>query len=179
MGKRMIKASIAAALMTFALAGAASARPVELREQIQCTGPAVTLGDVFTNAGEMSGRAVAPAPAPGARTTFSARFLAAAAAAAGLEWEPPTGIEKITVQGGAAARTQQASFTTATPAIRRGDTVVIVYVAPGVQLTTRGKALSDGAIGQSVKLTNLQSNRTIEAIVTAPGAAAVKPAQSF
>lgn len=178
MAIRMIKASIAASLLTFALAGAAWARPVELKSLIQCSGPAVTLGDVFVDAGDMSGRAVAPAPAPGARATFSARFLAAAAAAAGLEWAPPQGVDKITVLGGG-LRAQPAAYTAAAPAVRRGDTVVMVYVAPGVQLTTRGKAMNDAAIGQSVKLTNLQSNKTVDAIVTAAGTAAVKSAQPF
>jgi flagella basal body P-ring formation protein FlgA len=175
----MIRASLAASLITVALAGAAWARPVELKSLIQCSGPAVTLGDVFVDAGDMSGRAVAPAPAPGSRATFSARFLSAAAAAAGLEWAPPEGVDKITVLGAGAARAQAASFTTAAPAVRRGDTVVMVYVAPGVQLTTRGKAMNDAAIGQSVKLTNLQSNKIVDAIVTAPGTAAVRAAQTF
>ena len=58
-------------------------------------------------------------------------------------------------------------------------TLVPNYVAPGVQLTTRGKAMNDAAIGQSVKLTNLQSNKTVDAIVTAPGTAAVRTAQTF
>jgi flagella basal body P-ring formation protein FlgA len=88
-------------------------------------------------------------------------------------------VDKITVLGAGAARAQAASFTTAAPAVRRGDTVVMVYVAPGVQLTTRGKAMNDAAIGQSVKLTNLQSNKTVDAIVTAPGTAAVRAAQTF
>ncbi|MES1202787.1 MAG: flagella basal body P-ring formation protein FlgA, partial [Pseudomonadota bacterium] len=103
MAARMLRASIAASLLTVALAGAAWARPVELKSLIQCNGPAVTLGDVFVDAGAMSGRAVAPAPAPGARATFSARFLSAAAAAAGLEWAPPDGVDKITVLGAGAA----------------------------------------------------------------------------
>jgi flagella basal body P-ring formation protein FlgA len=173
MAGRLIKASLAAVLMTCAFAGAAWARPVELKSMIQCSGPAVTLGDVFVNAGDMSGRAVAPAPAAGARATFSARFLAAAAAAAGLEWSPPAGLDKITVMGAGGARVQSAAYTTAAPAIKRGDTVVMVYVAPGLQLTARGKALTDAAVGQTVRLTNLQSNRTVEAVVTGPGTVAV------
>lgn len=174
-----LKASIAACLLACAFGGAAWARPVELKADIECTGPAVTLGDVFVNAGDMSGRAVAPAPAPGARTTFSARFLAAAAAAAGLEWAPPAGVDKITVTSIGGARRQAVAYTKAQPAVRRGDTVVMVYVAPGVQLTTRGKAMNDAAVGEAVSLTNLQSNKPVDAIVTAPGTAAVRAAQPF
>jgi flagella basal body P-ring formation protein FlgA len=179
MAGRLIKASIAAALMTCAFASAAWARPVELKSQIECTGPAVTLGDIFVDAGEMSGRAVAPAPGPGARATFSARFLAAAAAAAGLEWSPPAGVDRITVLGAGGARVQHAAYTAAPAAVRRGDTVVMVYVAPGLQLTARGKALTDAAVGQTVRLTNLQSNRTVEAVVTAPGTVAIQNAPTF
>ncbi|MEJ0023022.1 MAG: flagellar basal body P-ring formation chaperone FlgA [Alphaproteobacteria bacterium] len=179
MAGRLMKASLAAALMTCAFAGAAWARPVELKAHIQCAGPAVTLGDVFMDAGEMSGRAVAPAPAPGARATFSARFLAAAAAAAGLEWSPPAGVDKITVIGAGGARVQSAAFTVAAPAIKRGDTVVMVYVAPGLQLTARGKALSDAAVGQTIRLTNLQSSKTVEAVVTGAGTVTVQNPQTF
>ncbi|MGE3142983.1 MAG: flagella basal body P-ring formation protein FlgA, partial [Hyphomonadaceae bacterium] len=56
--------------------------------------------------------------------------------------------------------------------IRRGDVIQLVNVAPGLQLTTRARTLGNAAIGDSVRLVNLQSNRTVEAIVTGPGAAA-------
>jgi hypothetical protein len=173
----------AAALIAAALAGAAHAdQMVQLKPQIEINGPAVTLGDVFVNAGGMSGRAVAPAPAPGARATFSARFLAAAAAAAGLTWTPPDGMEQVTVSrpdGG--ARLQTAAFKTApaAPVIRRGETVTLVYVAPGLQLTTRAKALNDGGLGDPIRLVNLQSNKTVDAVVTGAGAASANGGQSF
>jgi len=55
--------------------------------------------------------------------------------------------------------------------VRRGDMVALVYLAPGVQLTTRARAMEDGAVGQTVRLTNPTSNRTIDAIVTGPNMA--------
>ncbi|MGE3304131.1 MAG: flagellar basal body P-ring formation chaperone FlgA [Hyphomonadaceae bacterium] len=151
---------------------------VELRAQIEAAGPAVTLGDVFLNAGEMGGRAVAPAPAAGARAAFSARFLVAAAAAAGLDWTPPDGVEQVIVTRAGGARLQKASFAPE-PVVRRGETVTLVYVAPGLQLTTRAKALADAGLGAAVKLVNLQSNKAVDAVVTGPGAATANRGQSF
>ena len=60
-------------------------------------------------------------------------------------------------------------------AIRRGDSVSLVYQAPGMSLTMRARALEDGAIGQPIRLQNTSSNRTIEAVVTGPGAARAYP----
>jgi flagellar basal body P-ring formation protein FlgA len=137
-----------------------------LRDDVVAAGPAVTLGDFFEGAGEVSGRAVAPAPRAGQTTTFSARFVAAAAAAAGLEWQAPGGLSEISVRGvHASARDAGAAA-----AIRRGDAVTLVYVAPGLQLTARGRALNDAAVGQPVRVVNLQSNVTVEAVATGPGA---------
>ena len=56
-------------------------------------------------------------------------------------------------------------------AVRRGDTVTIVIQAPGVTLSSRARALEDGAVGQTVRFLNPVSNRIIEANVTGPGAA--------
>jgi len=138
-----------------------------LRGDVVTAGPAVTLGDFFEGAGEVSGRAVAPAPRPGQSTTFSARFVAAAAAAAGLDWQAPEGVSEITVRGVRAS----ARDVSAQAAIRRGDTVTLVYVAPGLQLTARGRALNDAVVGEPVRVVNLQSNVTVEAVATGPGAA--------
>lgn len=178
----------AIAIAALLCASAAYGQEVTLRPQIQTSGPAVTLGDVFENAGAVSGRAVAAAPALGGKTTLSARFLTAAAAAAGLEWNAPAGMETIAVTrpgshaspAPVVARTQPAVFTpTAPTVIHRGDIVTLVYVAPGLQLTTRAKATSDAALGGPVKLINLQSNKTVDAVATGPAAASASGSQSF
>jgi flagella basal body P-ring formation protein FlgA len=59
--------------------------------------------------------------------------------------------------------------------VRRGDAVTLVYQVPGVSLSMRARALEDGAVGQSVRLLNTSSNRTVEGVVTGPGAARVSP----
>jgi flagella basal body P-ring formation protein FlgA len=168
-----------------------AAQPVELKRDLEASGAAITLGDLFTDAGPMSARAVAPAPKPGQSAVVSSRFVVAAAAAAGLQWIPPSGMDTLTVSRRDSAgmmptpreNTRLASIKTyassgtsdANATIRRGDLVTLVYIAPGLQLTTRAKALSDGSIGGPIRLVNLQSNRTVDAMVTGPGAASANP----
>ncbi|MBI1252292.1 MAG: flagellar basal body P-ring formation protein FlgA [Alphaproteobacteria bacterium] len=171
--RMMMFAALACALSaTSAFADA----PVTLRPHIEAQGGAVTLGDVFEGAGEAAGRAVAPAPAPGRQAQLSAPFLAAAADAAGLSWTPPDGVETVIVHGRAlrvhplAARSDDQGAT-ADAAVRRGEMVTLVYVAPGMQLTTRARAMQNGAIGDVIRVTNLQSNTAVDATVTGPGAA--------
>jgi flagella basal body P-ring formation protein FlgA len=69
----------------------------------------------------------------------------------------------------------QGARTVSDAAIRRGEPVTLVYNAPGMALSMRTRALEDGAIGQSVRLLNTASNRTIDAVVTGPGAARATP----
>ena len=53
--------------------------------------------------------------------------------------------------------------------VRRNDSVTILYQVPGIVLSVRGKALEAGAIGESISVTNVQSNRPVQATVEAPG----------
>lgn len=189
----LLRAAAFAAVLLASGAGAAYAQTaVSLRGSVEAAGPAVTLGDFFENAGAAGSRAVAPAPGAGRTATFSPRFLQAAARAAGLDWTPPEGMTAILVTGrggsgmGApnangssamAARFQNASGPTTASgdiAVRRGETVTLVYVSPGLQLTTRARALGDGSVGDSVRLVNLTSNRTVDAVVTGAGAATAR-----
>lgn len=156
-------------------ASAAFADPVTLRTRIEASGPAVTLGDVFEGAGDVAGRAIAPAPPPGQIASLSMPLLSAAASAAGLDFTAPTGVTSVQVvrPGGMRATLPAASGarTIADAAVRRGETVTLVYQAPGVALSLRARALEDGSVGQSVRFLNTSSNRTIDAVVTGPGAA--------
>ncbi len=164
-----------AGLSVMICAGAAFAEPVSLRARIEASGPAITLGDVFDGAGELASRAIAPAPPPGQIATLSMPLLAAAASAAGLDFTPPAGVGDVRVvrPGGMRATLPAASggHSNSDAAVRRGETVTLTFRAPGVMLATRARALEDGAVGQSVRLVNTTSNRTIDAIVTGPGAA--------
>jgi flagella basal body P-ring formation protein FlgA len=137
------------------------------------------LGDVFDGAGAVSGRAIAPAPPPGQVATLSAPLLAAAASAAGLQWTPPYGLTNVQVvrPGGARATLPPSAGgrSLAEAAVRRGEPVTLVYQAPGMALTMRTRALEDAGVGDSVRLLNTASNRTIDAVVTGPGAARAAP----
>lgn len=50
--------------------------------------------------------------------------------------------------------------------VSRGEMVTMVFDNNGMRLTTKGRALEDGAMGQSIKVSNSGSNRTIEGRVT-------------
>ncbi|MEJ0059523.1 MAG: flagella basal body P-ring formation protein FlgA [Terricaulis sp.] len=167
---------LACLIMVIMAAPAFADTPVNLRGRIEASGPAVTLGDVFDGAGAVSGRAIAPSPPPGQMISLSTTFLAAAAQSAGLSWSAPAGMTEVRVirPGGARATLAPASTNSQANgdvAIRRGETVTISFVAPGITLSAHARALGDGAVGQSIRFLNPVSNRTVEAVVTGPGAA--------
>jgi flagella basal body P-ring formation protein FlgA len=53
--------------------------------------------------------------------------------------------------------------------VSRDQSVTLIYEAPGLYLTGRGKALESGTEGDTVSITNLQSKRTVQGVVTGPG----------
>ncbi len=53
--------------------------------------------------------------------------------------------------------------------VLRGQVVTMRVKQANLELTAQGRALQDGAVGEVVRVTNTQSNRVIEAKVTAPG----------
>ncbi|MEP3278101.1 MAG: flagellar basal body P-ring formation chaperone FlgA [Stappiaceae bacterium] len=59
--------------------------------------------------------------------------------------------------------------------VSRGEKVTIVYRVKGLLLTARGKASSPGAKDDLITVVNLQSNRSIQATVTADGQVIVNP----
>ncbi|WP_148862932.1 flagellar basal body P-ring formation chaperone FlgA [Marinobacter fonticola] len=54
-------------------------------------------------------------------------------------------------------------------AVARGDHVIIVARSGPIAVESRGKALANGRIGEQVLVQNLRSERTLRAMVTAPG----------
>lgn len=167
---------IACLLLLIMAAPAFADTAVTLRPRVEASGPAITLGDVFDGAGAVGERAIAPAPPPGQVASLSPALLAAAASAAGLSWSPPAGMSEVRVvrPGGmrATVPAQRASYDASSAvAVRRGETVTLVFEAPGITLATHARALEDGAVGEHVRFLNPASNRTVDAIVTGPGAA--------
>jgi hypothetical protein len=192
----MLRALCLGACLIFAGASGALADTVALRSRVEAMGPSITLGDLFVGAGELSTRAVAPAPGAGQITTLSMTLVAAAASAAGLDFTPPPGVSEVQVVHPAGARatlrpdnaqaSEGAQLTQigaaggrqtglGAIAVRRGQSIMLIYEVGGVSLTTRAQAMEDGAVGQSVRLTNPSSNRVVIATVTGPGAASASP----
>jgi flagellar basal body P-ring formation protein FlgA len=52
--------------------------------------------------------------------------------------------------------------------VQRNETVTLVYEAPGLVLTVRGKAHDPGAQGDVISVLNSQSNRTVQGTVAGP-----------
>jgi flagella basal body P-ring formation protein FlgA len=53
--------------------------------------------------------------------------------------------------------------------VQRNQPVTLVYRAPGMLLTVRGKALETGAAGEVVSVFNGQSKRSVQGVVSGPG----------
>lgn len=57
--------------------------------------------------------------------------------------------------------------------VSRDQNVTLIYDAPGLYLTGRGKAVDSGTSGDVVNIMNLQSKRVVQGIVTGPGQVSV------
>jgi flagella basal body P-ring formation protein FlgA len=57
--------------------------------------------------------------------------------------------------------------------VQRDQNVILIYEAPGIYLTMRGKALENGTEGDVVNVLNLQSKRTVVGTVVGRGQVAI------
>ena len=57
--------------------------------------------------------------------------------------------------------------------VRQNEAVTILYEAPGLVLSVRGKAIESGAEGDIVSVLNVQSKRTVQGTVIGPGRVSV------
>ncbi|WP_181707495.1 flagellar basal body P-ring formation chaperone FlgA [Chthonobacter rhizosphaerae] len=62
--------------------------------------------------------------------------------------------------------------------VSRNELVTLLYQKPGLTLSARGRALSDGASGSLVSVLNEQSKRVVQGVVTAPGVVQVTTSAS-
>jgi flagellar basal body P-ring formation protein FlgA len=176
----LLRLCLAVCIYFVVSAGFAHAQTVTLRTRIEANGPAITMGDVFEGApANIAGRALAPSPPAGQVASLSMPVLTAAASAAGLDFTAPGGVNSVqVVRPGGARATLPATAggrTIADAAIRRGETVTLLYQMPGMSLSMRARALEDGAVGQPIRLVNVTSNRPIDGVVVGPGAARANP----
>ena len=57
--------------------------------------------------------------------------------------------------------------------VKKGDLIQLIYERGPIKLAVSAKALNDAAQGETVRLQNLQSNRSMDAIAWAPGEARI------
>ncbi|MEH2614891.1 flagellar basal body P-ring formation chaperone FlgA [Bradyrhizobium sp. AZCC 1693] len=62
--------------------------------------------------------------------------------------------------------------------VQRDQNVTLIYDAPGIYLTMRGKALDNGTEGDVVNVMNLQSKRTLSGTVVGRGQVSITPLPS-
>jgi len=53
--------------------------------------------------------------------------------------------------------------------VRRGEAVTIALVSGGLRITATGRALGDAGKGEMVRVLNLSTNRTLNAVADTPG----------
>lgn len=59
--------------------------------------------------------------------------------------------------------------------IPKGDIVTIVLKKPGMTLTAKGKAMEDGSDGETIRVVNTKTSRTIDAVVISSSTVTVLP----
>jgi flagella basal body P-ring formation protein FlgA len=59
--------------------------------------------------------------------------------------------------------------------VGRGDRVTMAVRYGALRVTATGRALQDGAMSQTIRVVNIDSSRTVEAVVTGPNQVAVNP----
>jgi flagella basal body P-ring formation protein FlgA len=58
--------------------------------------------------------------------------------------------------------------------VQRNEIVTLIYEAPGILLTIRGKATEGGAEGDAINVINEQSKRTVQGTIVGPGRVAIR-----
>lgn len=186
-----MRALILGAVAAMALCAPALAGPVTLKVNPVDADGRVTLGDLFDGAGAAAEVVVGARNGPS--VVFEAGQLQSLARQAGLDWANPTGLRRVVVRNLAAApgaaatpavggvAPASAPARSAAPrlgerVISRNDIVEVAYEVGGVRLTISGRAEGNAAVGQRLAVRNLQSNRVIDAVATAPGQAVAGPA---
>lgn len=187
-----MRSLILAAVAALFIASPAFAGPVTLKSNPVDHDGQVTLGDIFDGAGAAANVVVGQRGGPS--LVFEAGQLQGMARQAGLSWANPTGLRRVVVRAASAAPTVEgAAAPAAVPAmaslapaprasaagqriISRNDIVEVAYEVGGVRLTISGRAEGNATEGQRIAIRNLQSNRVIDAVATAPGMAVAGPA---
>lgn len=180
----------AASLFVSAQAFAADLIDVRIKPSVNVESSDIRMGDIFNGAGDAAMNVFGMAPGPGRSMSYSASYVQAKAKQAGLRWDNAENLATVTIARGGGDGGERMAATTASSAaddpftpnaqkaapqrtgaadLKRGDTVQIVYRAPGMQLMATGKAMSDATIGGKARAVNLRSNKTVDGTLVAPG----------
>ncbi len=175
-----------AGLLFAAQAFAADLVAVRLKSAVNVESSDIRMGDLFDGAGDAAMSVFGMAPGPGRSMSYSASYVQAKAKQAGLNWDNAENVATVTISHGAAIerpapeasvsddpftpKAQKPTLQRAGGAdVKRGDTVQIVYRAPGIQLMATGKATADATIGGKARAVNLRSNKTVEGTLVSAG----------
>ena len=60
-------------------------------------------------------------------------------------------------------------------AVKANELVTLTFDGEGISLALQAKALTGGAVGETINVQNVTSKKTVQAVVTGPGQAAVGP----
>jgi flagella basal body P-ring formation protein FlgA len=82
-------------------------------------------------------------------------------------------VARRALRSGAAVAAHDVS---AVQAVKANEMVTLTFDSDGVSLALQAKALTGGAVGETINVQNVTSKKTVQAVVTAPGQAAVGPA---
>lgn len=135
---------LAAALLAAGTAApAAEAPPVPVLARVVEKGERLALSDFTT----------APLPATVAHSAIPAQEAAG----------------KEAVRRLMAGSTVRAGDIASPRVVRRGEAVTIAVQSGALLITSAGRALSDGAQGEPVRVLNLSTNRTLDAVADKPG----------
>ena len=63
--------------------------------------------------------------------------------------------------------------------VEKGSLVTMILKTPLMVLTSQGRAVEHGANGDVIRITNTQSNKVVQAVVTAAGIASITPASQM
>lgn len=58
--------------------------------------------------------------------------------------------------------------------VQRGETITIVYADGAMRLSTKGKAMQNGALGDVIRVSNLNSNKSVDGMITNSGEVTVQ-----
>jgi len=138
--------ALATALVT-GLTGSAAADAAELRHQPVVHSDVVLIGDIFTGAGPAADIVVAQAPQPGGSGQLSINTVIGAAQRAGLDWQPPAGVTRITVSRPGLEVSEDHIRSIISGAIRRqygrGSLQVTLFSRPPAIYLPQGRTAAD------------------------------------